>query len=386
MQQSLLRCHICLTDDDGLPEAPWSVGEPPTGAETVWRCGGCQAAFHRSCVGGHALAAVLERGEVAVACPLPGCREPWPAEVLAWSLDEAELLRYLNAVRSVEEMRAQPAPGSSTPSPGAELSETMLRRLSLRNCPRCHSLIQKQAEGLLSGCDKMTCRCGCMFCFRCGLEAREGGVARCRCVGMHHRYIPHSEVLSNYSGPGGFAGDQDLVKRPRGAPSKQAAARLRKELRVALTDPSPYVHISCNESNILVWDFLIEGPPGTPYDGGWYWGRLDVPKDYPFWPPLVRMRTPSGYFEPDSWLCRTVLDYHPEGWQPPWTLASVLMALLALMCDDDSFTSGTINPRPPAAERARLAQESLAWNRAHADFMRAFPSIDSMVAGAQSLG
>lgn len=249
-----------------------------------------------------------------------------------------------------------------------------LRRLGIRPCPRCRAMIQKQAEGLLTGCDKMTCRCGSMFCFVCGLEAGAGGAARCRCVGSHHSFIPQSQVLNNYSGLGSFADDQDLVKRPRGKATKQAAARLRKELKAIEKDPPPYIHIHCDESNILSWSFVIEGPPGTPYEGGWYWGNLDIPCDYPFWPPLIRMATPNGRFQHGLWLCRSVLDYHPEGWQPPWTIAGVLTALLALMCDD-AFTAGAVHPPTTEEVKRNFADVSLEWNTGHQQFSKAFPMM-----------
>merc|ERR1712113_1156901 len=138
--------------------------------------------------------------------------------------------------------------------------------------------------------------------------------------------------------------------------------RLRKELKILLSDPPPYVHVRCDEANILSWSFLIEGPPDTPFDGGWYFGRLDVPSDYSFSPPLIRIVTPNGRFDNNSWLCRSVLDYHPEGWQPTFTLASVLMALLSLMCED-SFTPGAIHPPESFETKRHLATESMAWNR-----------------------
>eukprot|EP00971_Amphidinium_carterae_P168803 3344470-Amphidinium_carterae.1 len=47
--------------------------------------------------------------------------------------------------------------------------------LGIRRCPGCQALIQKQGDGLITGCDKMTCRCGCMFCFKCGMPAGAQG-------------------------------------------------------------------------------------------------------------------------------------------------------------------------------------------------------------------
>lgn len=75
-------------------------------------------------------------------------------------------------------------------------------------------MIEKQRAGFTHGCDKMTCRCGCKFCFLCGTIAGPGGEARCQCVGDHHGYLPHDEVLRNYAGDAfgafGNAGVQGL--------------------------------------------------------------------------------------------------------------------------------------------------------------------------------
>jgi len=357
LRQPLGRCPICL--------------EEVAAVDDFTRCQHCLAPFHRSCASQHAISAA-QHGQVPLSCPVPGCRRPWTEEILRWALDEQQKLKYDNAVHALTCLRSS---GGRDDSVSPRFLEE-LKKVGVRPCPRCQSLIQKQAEGLLTGCDKMTCRCGCMFCFKCGTEARAGGVARCRCVGVHHQFIPQSQVLSNYRGAFslGAAGDQDLTKRPRGKASAAASARLRKELKVFSADPPPYINVRNEESNILMWHFLLQGPPDTPYEGGWYWGRLDIPKDYPFSPPLVKVVTPTARFEADSWLCRTVFDYHPEGWQPPWTIAGVLTALLSLMCDD-SFTSGAIHPSTSDAVKRDFAHKSLQWNMEQADFIRIFGPV-----------
>lgn len=311
---------------------------------------------------------------------MSACRSEWPDEALHWALDAEERGRYDVAIAALRELRSHASNGAVDYSMSEEETQA-LRRLGIRQCPQCSAAIQKQAEGLLTGCDKMTCRCGCMFCFKCGLVAA-GGTARCRCVGAHHSFIPRSQVLDNYRLAGAFLNtDQDLTKRPKGKASPATAARLRKELRAIASEPPPYVHVRCDDNNILSLDFVIEGPPDTAYDGGWYWGRVEPPKDYPFFPPLIRLFTPSGRFQTDTWLCRTLEDYHPEGWQPSWTLASVLMALLSLMCGD-GFTPGAVHPSLPESERKRLARESLSWNRQRSEFMRMFPEIDKLLESA----
>lgn len=163
--------------------------------------------------------------------------------------------------------------------------------------------------------------------------------------------------------------------------SKQATARLRKELKAINNDPPPYISVSCDDSNILVWHYLLEGPPDTPYDGGWYWGRVRFPPNYPFAPPSILMLTPSGRFETKTRLCLSMSDYHPENWQPAWSLATVLKGLLSFMCEE-TMTTGALDPPAPLAEKRRLAACSAAWNRSQPDFERAFPEFGSLVEAA----
>lgn len=165
--------------------------------------------------------------------------------------------------------------------------------------------------------------------------------------------------------------------------SKQALSRLRKELKTICADPPPHIHVFCDEANILNWSYLLEGPPETPYEGGWYWGRLKFPKDYPFAPPSILMVTPSGRFEPNTRLCLSMSDYHPESWQPAWSLATVLKGLLSFMCED-APTAGSVCPLPSPSERRRLAAESLTWNKSQAEFLRVFPDVDRIVGASIS--
>lgn len=163
----------------------------------------------------------------------------------------------------------------------------------------------------------------------------------------------------------------------------KASARLSRELKAISIDPPPYIHVSCDESNILVWSNLLEGPSETPYEGGWYWGRLTVTGEYPFAPPSIVMMTPSGRFEINTRLCLSMSDYHPESWQPAWSLATVLKGLLSFMCEE-SPTSGAIDPPASYEERQRLAKESLEWNKAQAGFLKAFPEVDRIVAAHEA--
>merc|ERR1719215_1213614 len=82
--------------------------------------------------------------------------------------------------------------------------------------------------------------------------------------------------------------------------------------------------------------------------------------------------TPSGRFEQDVWLCKTLQDFHPDGWQPAWSIAGLLLALLSLMCED-SPAPGVLHPPASDQERRAFAHSSLEWNKGHAEFCSAFP-------------
>eukprot|EP00928_Gymnodinium_smaydae_P023781 TRINITY_DN19486_c1_g3_i1.p1 TRINITY_DN19486_c1_g3~~TRINITY_DN19486_c1_g3_i1.p1 ORF type:complete len:571 (-),score=83.34 TRINITY_DN19486_c1_g3_i1:88-1752(-) len=160
--------------------------------------------------------------------------------------------------------------------------------------------------------------------------------------------------------------------------NKLAASRLRKELAAFHANPlGPRINVACDEWNILSWSYLLQGPAGTPYEGGWYWGKLQFPENYPLTPPSVTMRTPSGRFKSDARLCLSVSDYHPENWKPALGFATVLEGLLTFMVEDTP-TVGSVDPLPSVEERRNLASASMSWNREHAEFVEAFPNFEDI--------
>ena len=62
-----------------------------------------------------------------------------------------------------------------------------------------------------------------------------------------------------------------------------AIRRIMKELQDIERDPIPGVSVSCGE-DVTVWSVVLEGPAGTPYEGGLFCGNLRFPPDYPFKP------------------------------------------------------------------------------------------------------
>lgn len=114
------------------------------------------------------------------------------------------------------------------------------------------------------------------------------------------------------------------------------------------------------QDNIFEWHFTVRGPSDTPFENGFYHGRIILPKDYPMLPPSIIMLTPSGRFEVNRKLCLSVSDFHPETWQPSWSIRTVLLAIIAFMPVKAEGSIGSLEYT--TEERAKLARLSHDWS------------------------
>jgi ubiquitin-conjugating enzyme E2 J2 len=72
------------------------------------------------------------------------------------------------------------------------------------------------------------------------------------------------------------------------------------------------------------------------------------------------MLTPNGRFKTDYRICLSMSDYHPDSWNPAWSVATILTGLLSFMLEETQ-TTGSI--KTSDQEKVILAQRSMAWNR-----------------------
>ncbi|KAN0121071.1 Ubiquitin-conjugating enzyme/RWD-like protein [Russula decolorans] len=152
--------------------------------------------------------------------------------------------------------------------------------------------------------------------------------------------------------------------------TKAAYKRLSKEYVTMQKEPPPFVWAAPDEKDILIWNFIIHGPPESPYVGGEYHGVLIFPSEYPFKPPGIKMYTPSGRFQPDKKICFSMSDFHPGSWNPAWSVATILTGLVSFMLSDE-MTTGSVTTLD--ADKRVYASRSHAWNLQQRRFKEAFP-------------
>ncbi|XP_060218032.1 ubiquitin-conjugating enzyme E2 34-like [Lycium barbarum] len=151
---------------------------------------------------------------------------------------------------------------------------------------------------------------------------------------------------------------------------KACVKRLQKEYRALCKEPVSHVLARPSPNDILEWHYVLEGSEGTPFAGGFYYGKIKFPPEYPFKPPGISMVTPNGRFMTQKKICLSMSDFHPESWNPMWSVSSILTGLLSFMMDS-SPTTGSVTTT--VDEKQKLATASLAFNCKNPTFRKLFP-------------
>ncbi|KAG7323342.1 hypothetical protein KOW79_013044 [Hemibagrus wyckioides] len=161
-----------------------------------------------------------------------------------------------------------------------------------------------------------------------------------------------------------------------------ATQRLKQDYLRIKKDPVPYICAEPLPSNILEWHYLVRGPEKTPYEGGYYHGKLIFPREFPFKPPSIYMITPNGRFKCNTRLCLSITDFHPDTWNPAWSVSTILTGLLSFMVEKGP-TLGSIETSE--FTKKQLASQSLAFNIKDKVFCELFPDVVDEIKQKQQL-
>ncbi|XP_029650930.1 ubiquitin-conjugating enzyme E2 J2 [Octopus sinensis] len=164
--------------------------------------------------------------------------------------------------------------------------------------------------------------------------------------------------------------------------STTATARLKQDYMRIIKDPVPYVEAVPLPSNILEWHYTVVGPENSPYEGGMYHGKLIFPREYPFKPPSIYMLTPSGRFKCNTRLCLSISDFHPDTWNPAWSVSTILTGLLSFMLEK-SPTLGSLETSDYT--KRQFASLSKQFNLQNKTYCELFPDIVENIRREQKL-
>ncbi|KAK6001276.1 hypothetical protein QM012_002607 [Aureobasidium pullulans] len=108
------------------------------------------------------------------------------------------------------------------------------------------------------------------------------------------------------------------------------ASRLLVEMRDMAANPHPKYDCYVSEADMFFWKIVMEGPPETPYEGCTFLLYLEIPENFPSFPPKGRFVTPL--FHPNinrhGRICHSIFD---RDWTTDTTLKSVLDTVYGLL-------------------------------------------------------
>ena len=106
--------------------------------------------------------------------------------------------------------------------------------------------------------------------------------------------------------------------------------RIIKEISRLNKNPPPGISIDVKEDDMRYVKVALEGPSGSPYEGGIFYLEMYLGEQYPMQPPKVRYLTKIYHPNIDK-IGRICLDILKDKWTPALQIQSVLLSLQVLM-------------------------------------------------------
>ncbi|KXS15141.1 ubiquitin-conjugating enzyme [Gonapodya prolifera JEL478] len=133
-----------------------------------------------------------------------------------------------------------------------------------------------------------------------------------------------------------------------------SAKRLQKELAEISLNPPPNCSAGPRGDSLFDWVATLQGPPGSPYEGGTFFLDVQFGPEYPFRAPKVTFKTRIYHcnINMHGQIC---LDILKDQWSPALTISKVLLSIASLLSDP--------NPHDPLV--GSVAAEYLNNRQAH---------------------
>jgi len=163
-----------------------------------------------------------------------------------------------------------------------------------------------------------------------------------------------------------------------GGATQKHMVRILKELRqVAAGNDSVWMHSSEGvhifpSDDLSVWRCLVEGPIGSPFQGGIFPLTVQIPANYPFMPPKIRFEVPVYHcnISESGQPCLDILD---GSWSPSLSVPKALESVRILLARPDPnnalrqwVAELTLASNNTGGTDSRYVEEASAQTRAHA--------------------
>ncbi|EZF84370.1 hypothetical protein H110_04437 [Trichophyton rubrum MR1448] len=157
--------------------------------------------------------------------------------------------------------------------------------------------------------------------------------------------------------------------------SSVAQKRLFHEYKLLSTSPPDGITAGpITEDDMFLWEALIQGPEGTPFEGGVFAAELKFPKDYPLSPPSMRFL--GNMWHPNIFengnVCISIL--HPPGddpnhyehaserWSPIQSVEKILISVMSMLTEPNDESPANVEAAKMWRERrsdyeARVREE-----------------------------
>jgi len=83
----------------------------------------------------------------------------------------------------------------------------------------------------------------------------------------------------------------------------------------------------------LVYGIVFE--IDIPYQNGEYIMEIKLHEDYPLAPPVVKLLTPNGRFQPNVPICLSITHYHQETWSPLMNIEKIIESVISVFFDKE---------------------------------------------------
>ncbi|CAM9870398.1 unnamed protein product [Chrysoparadoxa australica] len=110
------------------------------------------------------------------------------------------------------------------------------------------------------------------------------------------------------------------------------STRVVKELAECAKDSKSNIICKPVGDSITHLEGSIQGPEGTPFEGGTFLIDINIPPTYPFEPPKMKFITKIWHPNISSQTGAICLDILKDQWSPALTIKTALLSLQALMC------------------------------------------------------